>query len=356
MVGPWLTNPWQLVSQSHGAVAWRFRPPYPSHVPFSFASSRHRPVPRVPWTPHPVAPLCGSSHTPFPAPSPCPIIPCFYPTGSPATLWRGPTGASSFRGPLRALSMGRSLPAPVPFPCAAAPASSPRLSCGPIPSLIPCLYPTGPPATLWRGPTGFSSIRGPFRASSTGRSLPAPFPCAAAPAYSPGLLCGPIPSLIPCLYPTRPPATLWRGPTGSSSMRGPFCAPSTGRSPPAHAPLSCAACHAVLVPWGRRVALATRPFLSRLLVVLRGVVRVFFLPRFFPRGSLLPACTHNNTASPSVSVLFGALVQSHRHPVARPLAVPGHARRLSLLARVDVHVSSLSPLYPPLPSVSCPPS
>ena len=39
-----------------------------------------------------------------------------------ATLWRGPTGSSSIRGPLRAPSMGRSLPAPVPFPCAAAPA------------------------------------------------------------------------------------------------------------------------------------------------------------------------------------------------------------------------------------------
>ena len=42
----------------------------------------------------------------------------------------------------------------------------------------------------------------------------APFPpfspCAAAPVYSCGLLCGPIPSLIPCLYPTGPPATLWR--------------------------------------------------------------------------------------------------------------------------------------------------
>ena len=115
MVGPWFTTPWRLVSQSHGAVAWRFRSPCPSHVPFPFASSRHRPVPSVPWTPYPVGPLCGPSHTPFPAPSPCPFIPCLYPTGSPATLWRGPTGTSSIRGPLRAPSTGRSLPAPVPF-------------------------------------------------------------------------------------------------------------------------------------------------------------------------------------------------------------------------------------------------
>ena len=131
MVGPWFTTPWRLVSQSHGAVAWRFRPPCPSHVPFPFASSRHRPVPSVPWTPYPVGPLCGPSHTPFPAPSPCPFIPCLYPPGSPATPWGGPTGASSFRGPLRALSTGRSFPppslSPVPRPrpnslgCRAAP-------------------------------------------------------------------------------------------------------------------------------------------------------------------------------------------------------------------------------------------
>ena len=43
----------------------------------------------------------------------------------------------------------------------------------------------------------------------------------------------------------------------------------------------------------------------------------FFPPCFFPHGSLVPACTHNNTALPSVSVPFSALVQ--------PLAVPGHA-------------------------------
>ena len=81
MVGPWFTDPWRLVSQSHGAVAWRFRPPCPSHVPFPFASSRHRPVPSVAWTSYPVGPLCGPSHTPFPAPSPCPCILCLHPTG-----------------------------------------------------------------------------------------------------------------------------------------------------------------------------------------------------------------------------------------------------------------------------------
>ena len=94
MVGPWFTTPSRLVSQSHGAVAWRFRPPCPSHVPFPYASSRHQPVPSVQWTPFPAGPLCGSSYTPFPASSPCPFIPCLYPTGSVVTLWRWPTGAS----------------------------------------------------------------------------------------------------------------------------------------------------------------------------------------------------------------------------------------------------------------------
>ena len=133
-------------------------------------------------------------------------------------------------------------------------APRPSLSCPPFP-IIPCLYPTGPPATVWRGPTGSSSIRGPFRAPSTGGSLPAPvpFPCATSRRHSwpiprvqrlpilLGLLCGTsntpssVPSpfpIIPCLYPTGPPATLWRGPTGSSAVRGPFCVPSTGRSHP----------------------------------------------------------------------------------------------------------------------------
>ena len=222
MFGPWFTTPWRLTSQSHRAVAWRFWSPFPSHFEFPYATSRHRPIPSVPWTPYPDWVLCVPSHTPFSVPSPFPII--------------------------------------------------------------PCLYPTGPPATLWRGPTGSSSIRGPFLAPSTGRSLPvpAPYSCAAAPAYSPGLLCGPIRSLVPCLYPTWPPATLWRGPTGSSSIRGPFRAPSMGRSPPAPAPYSCAASHAVLVPWGRRLALATRPSLSRPLF---PAARVFFLGRLQPSGA-----------------------------------------------------------------------
>ena len=108
MVGPWFTTPWRLASQFHGAVAWRFRSPFPSHVRLPYATSRHGPIPSVPCTPYPAGLLCG------PIPS---LIPCLYPTRPPATLWRGPTGSSSIRGLFRAPSTGRSFPAPAPFPC-----------------------------------------------------------------------------------------------------------------------------------------------------------------------------------------------------------------------------------------------
>ena len=173
--GDWFPNPMGLLLGAFGLPAHPM-----SHSPLPHPGTG--PFPASRGLPTPSGRCVALATCPSPPRSPCPFIPCFYPTGSPGTLWRGPAGASSFRGPLRALSTGRSLPAPVPFPCAAAPASSPGLSCGPIPSLILCLYPTGPPATLWCGPTGSSSIRGPFRAPSTGRSLAALFPCAAAPA------------------------------------------------------------------------------------------------------------------------------------------------------------------------------
>ena len=70
MVGPWFTTPWRLVSNSHGANAWRFWPPFPSHVPFPFATYRHRPNPRVPWFSVPMGPLCAPCHSPVLAPCP----------------------------------------------------------------------------------------------------------------------------------------------------------------------------------------------------------------------------------------------------------------------------------------------
>ena len=73
-------------------------------------------------------------------------------------------------GPIRA-----SLGFPFPWCHCVARATNYSYPRAPISALIPCLYPTGPPATPWRGPTGSSSIRGPFRAPRTGRSYPLPF-------------------------------------------------------------------------------------------------------------------------------------------------------------------------------------
>ena len=80
MVGPWSTTAWRLVSEFHGAVAWRFRSPIPSHVPLPFATSRHRPNLCIPWVPHPTGSLCGPCHTPVLASCPHPIPhPVFIP-------------------------------------------------------------------------------------------------------------------------------------------------------------------------------------------------------------------------------------------------------------------------------------
>ena len=80
MVGPWFTNPWRLVSRSQRAVAWRFRSPIPSHVPFPFATSRPRPSPSVPWFPDPTGLLCGPCHIPILATGPIPSVhPVFIP-------------------------------------------------------------------------------------------------------------------------------------------------------------------------------------------------------------------------------------------------------------------------------------
>ena len=113
MVGPWFTPAWRRVSQSHRAVAWRFWSPIPCHVPFPYATSCHRPNPCVKLFPDPTGQFCGLCHTPILAPGPIPsLILCLYPTGPPATQWRGPTGTSSIWEPFRAPCTGRSYPIP----------------------------------------------------------------------------------------------------------------------------------------------------------------------------------------------------------------------------------------------------
>ena len=425
MVGPWYTTQWRLVSQSHGAVAWRFRSPIPSHVPSLFATSCHRPILSVPWFLYPPGLVRG------PIPS---LIPCLYPTGPPATLWRGPTGCSSIRGPFRAPSTGRSLPAPAPFPCAASrhpsrpishtphlpihlglfrgPSHTPFSVPSPFP-IVPCLYPTGPPATLWRGPTGSSSILGPCRAPSTGRSLPV-FPVSrpvthlglfpasrafpfswgrcAAPATRPSLSRPLLPSSR--VYTTGLPATLWCGPTGSSSIRGPFRVPSTGRSlpapfrlggvfpsgpvlgpsswhllPPVPVPfphlVTCCCCfffpRATRGLSSARLLLPVPPLPARsVLYALRWCCGVLFFfwsapsfPAVHPALWFPPPCmhAHQHCSGHLATAPLGALLLSHRPLGAWPLAVLGHARwaplpRVSLLSPLSSLPSLLSLVRP----------
>ena len=194
MVGPWFSTPWRLVSQSHGAVAWRFRPACPSHVPFPFASSRHRPAPSVPWTPYPVGPLCGSSHTPFPDPSPLSLHPVFIPHRV-ACL---PCGA----GPLEPLPSGDRFvrlarvtpfpppslspvprPRPNPLGCRAAPSHPSSRVYTPLGRQQPCG--AGP---LDPHPSGDRFVRlarvAPFPPPSpVPRPRPNPLGCCAAPSH-----------------------------------------------------------------------------------------------------------------------------------------------------------------------------
>ena len=101
---------------------------------------------------------------------------CSVFSASPRPLFRNPATSPS-ASPHSVTHLGL-FPASWAFPlsrgCCAALATLSSRSRPLYRSLIPCLYPSGPPATIWRGPTGSSSIRGPFRAPCTGRSLPAP--------------------------------------------------------------------------------------------------------------------------------------------------------------------------------------
>ena len=135
MAGPWFTTPWRLVSQSRGAVAWRFLTPI-----FSCSDLVATPRCRSPLT-HSVT---------------------------------GPTSAS------RGFAF--------PWGCCAALATPLSWRRALISSLVPCSYPVGPQATQWRGPTGSSSIRGLFRAPCTGCSFPIPFSCALG-AFPSGCSC-----------------------------------------------------------------------------------------------------------------------------------------------------------------------
>ena len=260
----------------------------------------------------------------------------------------------------------------IPFACATSSHPSqpvPRVPCLPIPPgllcgpthtplsvpypfrIIPCLYHTGLLAALWRGPTGSSCIRGLFRAPSTGRSLPAPFCLGGFFLSGPvgGSTSWPRPRFPqhPCLVPTWSPAVVF--------LRAPLAAPLL---------------HRLLLP------IPLLPARSVLYALWRCFVDLFFFvcPRllsccasclvvscpcrvcwfFF---TLLPACTHVSTAlvigSRLPLVFVSGLIALMGPAPWRSPAVPGGRPSLASLSFLP---SLLSPPLPPPSPVSRPPS
>ena len=107
-------------------------------------------------------------------------------------------------------------PRDVPFPVA----TSLHWPSPCVPSCIPCLYPTGPPATQWRGPTGSSSIRGPFRAPCTGCSYPVHLLSADLFPVLLGAVVRPLPHPFPVLFNSSHPASRVYTPPGRQQPIG----------------------------------------------------------------------------------------------------------------------------------------
>ena len=125
----------------------------------------------------------------------------------------------------------------------------------------------------------------------------------------PGLLRGPshthwsVPSpypIFPYLYPTRRPATLRCGPTGSSSTGGPFCAPRTGCS---SLPFLCGSCASLLTCWGLFL-LAPPPGTRACSPPIRLLRCYFFLFFASPVAPLLLRLLRSVPPLPTRSVLF----------------------------------------------------
>ena len=175
--------------------------------------ARGRPFPRSPRSrsrvnPRVLRPLTrGPQGPPSPLQTPhgCPGVQRIFPT----SRGRAPSG-----WPMVHHSMATGFPIP-------------RGRCLALSAIFPCSVSFATP----RCPIFLCLIPSPARSRRPAVSLsPGGFGAALATLFSRSRPL--IPSLIPCLYPTRPPATPWRGPTGSSSIRGPFRAPCTGRSDP----------------------------------------------------------------------------------------------------------------------------
>ena len=288
-----------------------------------------------------------SMATGFPIPGGC----CSVFSASPRPLVRNPAASHSY------------LPHPVPhsgiFPasraflfswgCCAALATLPSWSRPLFPSPILCFHTTGPPAALWRGLTGSSSIQGPFHAPCSGCSLPTPFCLGglfpSGPVGGPSSWARPPFPLYPCLFPTWSPAFFFfRAPPGA--------------------------------PLLHRLFLPAPPLPARsVLFALRWCIAVFFcLPPpplslcilhcgFLPSRRLLvffhlPPCMHAlhctalviGSRLPSVFV-SGLFAVVGRAPWRSP-AMAGGCPSLALLPSLPSLLSP--PLPPPVPSPSPP--
>ena len=134
------------------------------------------------------------------------------------------------------------------------------------------------------------------------RPRPIPLGCRAAPSHPSSRVHTPPGRQQPCGA-----GPLVPHPSGDRFVRLARVAPL----PPA--PLSSAVSLAVPVTRSRRVALATRPFLSRLLVVLRGVVRVCFLFFFVLFSAWFPPpCMH--AQQHCIAICLGSVRRSRRVP------------------------------------------
>ena len=180
--------------------------PIPCPIPLCLIPAR--PVQSVPWTPYPVGPLCGPSHTPFPALSPCPIIPSFTPPGRQQPCGAGPLDPLPSRDRFVRLARVAPFPpqslSPVPRPrpnplvCCAAPSHPSSRVYTPPGRQQPCgagpldPHPSGYRFVLLARVTPFP----PF--SPVPRPRPNPLGCCAAPSHPSSRVYTPLGRQQPC--------------------------------------------------------------------------------------------------------------------------------------------------------------
>ena len=216
------------------------------------------------------------------------------------------------------------------------PSHTPSSAPSPYPS-IPCFYPTGPPATLWRGPSGSASCLGAARVTRTVRSLPVPL------RFGGVLTSGPV--VVPSSWSPRPPLLVPF--PHLVTRRCCFCLCFFARQP-----------RSLVCPFAPPCSPAARSLCaSRPPVSLRGFFRFFYLPPppppcLLPCGSLLPACTHNNSAQAICHCSPGCSC-----PVPSPsCGVALRGPRPCQVGAPPSRLTHFSALHPPLSSVSCSPS